>query len=404
LFLYDIFKVIYSPIKAFREVLENPRYIGPVLIIIISLFLTIGTQYVSVSKHYVETISPTSPRNAWTNMTTPSSMWATNAPPENVTAASNANSDLLAGNYSVLATVTNASEVWLKTTDIGTINCSDSGFRTFYYKLMYSAFNQTQAPQSPQNASLRMFSYNNESRYFEFDLLSDQKYLNTSQAWINANVTLSGWKEVNVSAADWSNITGIEFVLNFTQKGQLSLYLNDLYFGGKYDSILNVFGFANWLSSTVLSSVLDILLRWLIFAALLWLTVKVFQSQGIPFRTLLVVVGYAFAIMFVYLTVDILSISQLPSLYFPNKVIFPLTGREIQAATVATSNIYATYWTSTIAYDAFIGMWYISHVWTIGLYAVALKTLQPSFSWKKAVLMSIIAYVMALFVRAVIPI
>jgi hypothetical protein len=403
LFLYDIFKVIYSPFKAFREILENPRYIGPVLIIIISLFLAIGTQYVSVSKHYVETITPTSPRDAWTNMTTPSSMWAMNAPPENVTAASNANSDLLAGNYSVHAFVSDNSTIWLKTTDIRTINCSDSGFRTFYYKLMYTAFNQTQAPQNATYAVLRMFSYNNESRYFEFDLLSSQsqRYLNTSQAWIDANVTLSGWTPYG--NPNWENITGIEFVLVFPQTGQLSLSLNDLYFGGKYDPLFNVFGFLNWLSSTVVSSAFDIFLRWLIFAALLWLTVKVFQPQGISFRTLLIVVGYAFAIMFVYLTIDILSISQLPSLYFPNKVIFPLTGREIQVASVATNNIYNTYWTSTIAYDAFIGVWYVSHVWMIALFAIALKTMQ-NFSWKKAVVISVMAYIIALFLRAIIPI
>ena len=136
------------------------------------------------------------------------------------------------------------------------------------------------------------------------------------------------------------------------------------------------------------------------------MTVKVFQSQspGIPFRTLLIVVGYAFAIMFVYVTIDILSISQLPLLHFPNKVIFPVTGQEIQAASVVTSNIYNAYWTPTLAYNAFIGVWYFSHAWTIGLYSIALKTLRTEFSWKRAVVISIMAYIIALFLRAIIPI
>lgn len=402
LFLHDIFKVIYSPVKAFREILENPRYIGPAIIIIISLFLTIGTQYVSVSKHYLETITPTSPRDAWTNMTTPSSMWATNASMGNVTAYSNANNDLLAGNYSVHAIVSNTSEILLKTADIGTINCSE--FKTLYYKLMYSGYNQTQAPQNASYTYLRLLSLNNESRYFEFDL-SNQLYLNKSQAWTDANVTLnftsvSGW--TSNGSPNWENITGIEFMLGFPQKGQLSLYLNDLYFGGKYEVLYGAVGVSYWLSSTVVSSVFDILLRWLIFAGLLWLTLKVFQPQGSPFKTLLIVVGYAFAIMFVYVTIDILSISQLPILYFPNKVIFPLTGREIQTVSLATNNIYNTYWVPTVAYDVFVGAWYVSHVWTIGLFSIALRTLQ-NFSWKKAVLISIIAYIMALFVRAIIP-
>ena len=164
-FLYDIFKVIYSPVKAFREVLENPRYIGPVLIIILSLFLTIGTQYVSASRHYLETTTPPNPRDTWTNMTNPSSLWTTNASSANVTSVSNANSDLLAGNYSVRAFVSSTSYILLKTTGIGTVNCSDSEFTAFYYKLMYTAYNQTQAPENASSAKLRLFSLDNESDY-----------------------------------------------------------------------------------------------------------------------------------------------------------------------------------------------------------------------------------------------
>ena len=405
LFLYDVFKVIYSPVKAFREVLEKPRYIGPVIIIMISLFLTVGTQYVSVSKQQVEVITPTNPRDVWTNMTTPSSMWATNASVGNVTAYSNANSNLLAGNYSVHAVVSNTSEILLKTTSIGTINCSE--FKVLYYKLMYSSFNQSQTPQNVSYAKLRLFSLNNESDYYGFNLTTNQRYINKSQTWIDANVTLaptplaSNWT-VNGNP-NWENITGIEFILVFPQKGQLSLYVNDLYFGGKYEVFYDAVGFSYWLSSIIMSSVFDILLRWLIFACLLWLTLKVFQPQGSPFRTLLVVVGYAFAIMFVYVTIDILSVSQLPLLYFPNNVIFPVTGREIQTASTAANNIYNAHWTPTIAWNAFVGVEYLSYAWTIGLFTIALRTLQ-NLSWKKAVVISIIAYIIALFVRAIIPI
>jgi hypothetical protein len=410
-FLYDIFKVIYSPIKAFGEVLRNPRYVGPVLIIVISLFLTIGTQYVIASRQYVETITPTNLRDAWTNMTNPSSVWATNASVGNVTAYSNANNDLLAGNYSVQASVSNTSEILLRTlpASIGTINCSGtSGFKTIYYKLMYSGFNQTQAIENASYAKLRLFSLNNESDYFEFllsnsSVLSNQRYLNKSQAWIDANVTLvSGWTANG--RPSWRNITGIEFILGFPQKGQLSLYLNDLYFGGgKYEVYYDAIGLSYWLPSTVLTSVFDILLRWLIFAGLLWLTVKVFHSQGAPFRTLLIVVGYAFAIMFVYVTIDIFSLSQLPLLYFPNKVIFPLTSREISVSSSVSSSILTTHWASTAPYNIFIGIGYVSYAWTIGIFAIALKTLQ-NFSWKKAVLISMIAFIIALYVRAIIPV
>lgn len=378
------------------------------LIIIISLFLTVGTQYVSITKQYVETISPKSPRDAWTNMTDPASMWTTNASLGNVAKVSNANSSLLAGNYSIRTMVTNTSEIWLKTTSIGTINCSEaSGFRTLYYKLMYNATDQTQTHQNAAVAKLRLFSLNNESDYFEFDLLSNgTRYLNESQAWTNANATLnftSGSSWTRNGSPDQNDITGIEFLLRFPENGSLSMFLNDLYFGGKYEVLYDVVGFSYWLSSTVISVISDILLRWLIFAGLLWLTVKVFLPQGTSLKTLLVIVGYSFAIMFVTATADILSISQFPLLYFPNRVIFPLTGQEIKAASTVVGNIYGAYWSPTVAYGAYLGVFYISLAWTIALFTIALKTAQQDLSWKKAVLISAIAYIIGLFVRAIIP-
>ena len=401
MFLYDVVKVIYSPVKAFREILANPKYLGPIIIIIISLFLTMGTQYVSSSKYYIETITPSN-RVAWTNMTDPSSMWTSNGTVNKISQ----NSSILVGNYSVIASIPNSRGISLKTkTDsIGTINCSEeSGFRTFYYKLWY---NSTLA-QKVSNAILRFVSFNNESNYFQFDLLSNAGYLNNSGTWINANVTLPHAPVTSVSgwtiggSPDWSNITGIEFRLGFPQNGNLSIQLNDLNFGGKYQPLIDVEGFANWLSSNLVISVLNILVRWLIFAALLWLTIKVFHAEGSAFRTLMIIVGYTFAITFVYLPIEMLSVSQLRVLYFPYRVWFPTSTREIGLANTAISNIFATNWTSTAPYIASIAVAPISYAWTIGLFTIALKTLHSS-SWKRAFIISLVAYVMALVLSGIV--
>lgn len=385
MFLYDIIKVIYSPIKAFREILENPRYIGPAIIIIISLLLTVGTQYVSVSKHYVEAITP-STRAAWTNMTDPSTMWTSNGTVANILVTSN----ITIGTYSVITSIHNNSEIWLKTTNIGTINCSeDSGFKALYYKLMYVSVQS----QNLTTATLRLYSFKNEGNYFKFDLLSSERYLNKSVAWIDANVTLvSGWT-VGGGSPDWSNITGIEFRLNFPKNDTLSLQLNDLYFGGKYESWFDALGSSDWLINTLMSSIFDIFLRWLIFAALLWLTIKTFNPEGGQFKTLLIIVGYSFAIMLVYIPFNMLSISQLPALHFPHRVVFPASARETELANTATSNIYAANWSSTTPYMVYFGISIASYIWTVGLFTIALKTLK-NFSWKKSLAMGLIAWLM----------
>jgi hypothetical protein len=393
-FLYDVFKVIYSPIKAFKETLANPRYVGPILIIIVSLFLTLGTQYVSVSKQNVETITPSNPV-AWTNMTNPSKMWTSNAPPSNVTATPT-QGEIPAGNYSVSAFLSNTTVIWLDNASIGTINCNQtSGFKTLYYKLDY--FQPT--PANASDAKLQLFSDGNESRYFARDLLEFGSYINRSGSWIDANVTVGPASDnwTAMGSPNWSNITGMEFMLNFSKALPVTLQLNAVYFGGKYEPYSEAVGLATWLFSTMTASFFNIFLRWLIFAVLLWLTIRVFNPAGSPFRTLLVMVGYSFAIMFVYLPLQLLSISQLPSLYFAHKIVFPLSAREIAEASSATSNIYAANWTSKPAYAAFIGIEYASYAWMIGMFTIGLHSMQ-TISWKRAIAVCVVSYFIALFV------
>jgi len=399
MFLYNIIKVLYSPIKAFQEILGNPKFKGPVLIIIISLLLTLGTHYISASKHYVEQITPSN-RVAWTNMSDPSPMWASNG---NISALQ-ATYEILTGNYTVRTLVSNGTEIWLETTNIETINCSgNSGLKTFYYKLLYIHMSSLNA----STATLRLFSLKNESNYFEFDLLSfPGRYINKSISWIDANITVgesaSGWVQSPGGSPSWANITGIEFFLKFAESSKpLSLQLNDLYFGGKYTTYLDVL-FSDWLALTIIMSTFDFFIKWLILAGLLWLTVKVFHAEGSTFKTLLVIVGYTFAIMLVYVPIEIISVSQLSPIYFPYKVVFPMTAREIELAKIATSNIYAANWSSTAPYSVFVATWYISYAWTAALCTIALRILH-NFSWKRASIISIVAIIMALFVRAMVP-
>lgn len=54
----QIFKVLYSPVKAFEEIVENPDIKGPFLIFALTLLATAGMQYVSASKMFLETETP----------------------------------------------------------------------------------------------------------------------------------------------------------------------------------------------------------------------------------------------------------------------------------------------------------------------------------------------------------
>jgi hypothetical protein len=248
--------------------------------------------------------------------------------------------------------------------------------------------------QNVSAATLRLFSFGNESNYFEYDLLSSASYLNKSLNWIDANLTVGG------GSANWSNITGIEFRLRFPANDtSLSLQLNDLHFGGKYESYISVVGVDTVLFGGMTNLVIDTLLRWTIFAGMLWLTIKTFQTNGSSFKTLLVIVGYVFVVSFVLDPINLLLTTQLPVIRFPFSVTYflnpnLLSARELETAGASIGSMSDRAWYSTPTYALLNALSILSVVWTIALAVLGIKTLQ-NFSWKKAVLIGVIAYLMA---------
>ena len=59
--LEDLAQVIYSPVKAFKKIVENPKYLGAFLVLILFVGLTVGFELVQFSKIYIENTSPINP-------------------------------------------------------------------------------------------------------------------------------------------------------------------------------------------------------------------------------------------------------------------------------------------------------------------------------------------------------
>src|SRR4030067_1858039 len=54
----DILKVLYAPHRAFNDIVKNPRYLGPMLILVIFVAAQVGSAYVVASKSLVEQTMP----------------------------------------------------------------------------------------------------------------------------------------------------------------------------------------------------------------------------------------------------------------------------------------------------------------------------------------------------------
>jgi hypothetical protein len=50
----DAFRVLVSPVKAFKKIVEEPDYKGPILVLVLTLLATACVQYIGASKVYIE--------------------------------------------------------------------------------------------------------------------------------------------------------------------------------------------------------------------------------------------------------------------------------------------------------------------------------------------------------------
>ncbi|MDH5267870.1 MAG: hypothetical protein OEW62_09365, partial [Candidatus Bathyarchaeota archaeon] len=217
LFVREIFRVLYSPLEAFKEIAKKPDVKGPMLILLITVLVTAGAQYISASKTSFE--NPTPETDTWTEST---SLWTSNGVLSDDT-------DRIVGNYSVKSFSSSDTCIWMKLTEIGPFDCSgDSGYRGFSFRIKW--IHQNEMPPN-SNATLQLFSYE-ENRYFQCNL--GNNITSSSNEWANSTVSVGieqGWVPVN--SPDWKNITGLEFRLAWlpSDAANLTMKIDDVYFG-----------------------------------------------------------------------------------------------------------------------------------------------------------------------------
>ena len=68
--LEDIAQVVYAPVKAFKKIIENPKYMGALIVLLLFIGLQVGYEYAQFSHTYTENTSPTVDQlSSYTNAT-----------------------------------------------------------------------------------------------------------------------------------------------------------------------------------------------------------------------------------------------------------------------------------------------------------------------------------------------
>ncbi len=379
LFAHQIIKVIYSPFKAFREIIQDPKYLGPVMVMILFIAAYTGFSYIATSKLYDEQTLPiASNRDEWTEN---SDLWTSNV--SVVTESDDCLSGGSYGNKSIQARA-NGTQIWMQLNPTESINCSGpEGYNKTSFRIKMIQPDTTELNE----ASLYLFS--GQAEYFYYNLIEQFISLNET-VWNNLTVTIgpeSEWTEKSANA-DWSNVTSLGFEFIWSKDADLTVRIDGLFFRGVFKPIIqelpmSVFNFS-------VGAFMQFTIKWVILSGLLYIMIKAFGAKT-AWRPLLILVGFALITIFIQAAVNAVAFSTLPRINRP----LELAGGVGGEFEIAYNNFMEEIWlVDQICRYVQIGVL----VWTIVLCSIATREL-AEFSWTKSFLVSVVAYFIGMMVE-----
>lgn len=336
-----MFRVLVSPVKAFKEIVEKLDLKGPVLILIFTLLATACSQYIWISKIFIET------------PVLKTTLIPNSGPPYNIT----------------------------------------SGFTNPDSPRKISVFTYNWTSGSD---NVTIYGNNATGGYIEEKLIAAN--VSTYSYKVKENVTISVNFTTYCTTKDFANVTKVEFSKagdNSSQYVTLGMRPEE------YGSILAQGVLGGSLINSLLNTAVVFFLRWIIYTVLLWGILKVFREGVNSFSGLFTVIGYAFVATMIFSFIKILLISTFPTVQLPMEAWGPPPEAREEVRAVAinligheiTNPIYREVWFSNLAYQlGFVLESYpVVDIWIVALAAIAIHFL-CEITRKKAVAISVIAY------------
>lgn len=376
-----LLKVLYSPRKTLQEVVKEPKYIAPLLIMILLIAANVVSAYAALSKEYYEQILPNGTNfDEWTENST---FWTSNA---NITLSNDAINGTYYGNYSIAFSIQNSSQVWMNLTGIGTVDCSvPNGFNVSSFRTKW-----TSPVPTIESVTIQMFSFNSSSDYFTSDL-TEAFSNSTYNIWNNVTVPLAtpGWVSVGHNA-DWGNITGLQLQFNLSANSNATLLIDGLFFHGPFESILQTAGAAYLINYAVLGA-FQFAVTWVLLSGLIYLLIKALKGK-ITWKPMLIAVGLILMTMFIGALITGISYSTLPTLRFPFELFGGVQGEGDAATKMISDQSYLVVQVSNIVQ---LVVW----AWTAALAALAVRVVGEQ-SWAKSVMVGMVAYAVTIILAS----
>jgi len=378
----EVFEVLYSPVKAFKKIIEKPDFKGVLLILVLFISFAVVEQYVVASKLLL--LDPAPENDDWTEFI---AFWDSNG------LLSIDDADYKVGNRSVKSFVSNGTIIWMKMTDIGQFDCSaDTGYVELFFWINWT-HKDGSFPSS--GATLRLFS-GSESSYFERSLTGS---IPSSDEWKNATLKIGpdqGWNSTN--SPDWQSVTGLEFRLVWPTPANLTMKIDDLHFR-KYVSLLETGAFSGSIINVLMSAAVAFSMNWVLWAGILLLVARVFREEGGPWTVFFVIIGHVFIVSVVYTIASAVLFSMLPALKLPLKAP-PATEEEINVTTALVEESWYPNW-AYWGYLLLAGLYlpFVRDIWIMGLCVIAIRLLR-GITWGKATSISVVAFIIRFILRS----
>jgi len=364
-------------------VIRNPKYIGPLLIVILLIAANVASIAIALSKYNYEQILPngTNPQilDQWTQNRT---YWA--SPNANITESNDAINGTIYGNVSIAFSAQSSSQVSMQLIGIGTVNCS---YPDNFYLLSFRT--KLISPETPpENATIQVFSLNSTSDYFYRDLTQEFSNITYYNIWNNITLQLasSDWNSTN--NADWGSVTGLQLSFTWPTNSNVTLLIDGLFFHGPFKTVLETDG-ASYLVEYGISSVFQFVITWILLTGLIFGLVRAFKGK-IVWKPTLIAVGFILITTVVGALITGIGYATMPTIRIPFEVLGGVQG-EGTAASNAISNQLAPITQLSLIVPLLV------YAWTAILAAIVVRTV-TEFSWSKSVAIAVLAYLITIII------
>jgi hypothetical protein len=367
----DILRVLYAPQKVFKDVVQNPKYLGPLILLIIFVLAQVGSSYVIASRSYIEQTQPVGDQgDVWTEN---AALWQASP---SVAISNNTvdfiNSTLYYGSTSIAFAASNDSNVWMDLSSVdGSVNCGSDGFNNVSLRVKLVA-----PDVKPENVSLYLYSLEGSNFYYD---LTTAFASSTVNVWKNITLPVGFGDWVGSSTdANWENITGLRMEFAWSSNLSVNLLIDGLFFRGNFEDPLELYGFS-YIASSALSALAPFLFEWLLLTGLMYVMIKGLKGN-VVWKPLMVAVGFALIIVVIQSLILVAVYTTLPSLYYPLEVLAGTPGEFEVAYQVILDSI---------AFVTMVGgiIQAVVYVWIVALGAFIIRAI-AEFSWMKCVLVS----------------